>query len=194
MRSMSAIAAAVLIAGLAASGSAFAGNGAVGHSVGNFGGAGRAPSFSGNVGRSFGGNVGHSFSANAGRNFSMSPAHIRSPSVGPAFARPSHNFAPRHISRPSNHIAKPFTNGANRWQGKPYSGNHIGNHGNHHSGNHHNGHHRRHRYAYWYGAPFVFNDFGYSNDYYDGGCSVYWNRYVRTGNLKWKYRYYDCVD
>jgi hypothetical protein len=156
MKTMSAIAAAVLIAGLAASSSAFAAPRGHGGSAGNFGGVVRGPS----------GGVG------------IPSVRMHGPAGGGSFAN-----TPR--------IARPFAGGGGGWQGKSYPGKHIqygGNFGKHH--------HRRHRGLrfYSYGAPFLYDDYAYSYDYADDGCYVYWNRYLRTGNPKWKYRYYDCID
>jgi hypothetical protein len=60
-----------------------------------------------------------------------------------------------------------------------------------HDGRHH---HHHHGGAFFYTSPYYYYDNYYDYGYYnDDSCSYYWRRYLRTGNPKWKYRYYDCV-
>lgn len=61
--------------------------------------------------------------------------------------------------------------------------------------------HHRHRGLrfYTYGAPayYYYDTYPIYDEYYDdadAGCAHLWKRYLRTGNPKWKYRYYDCID
>jgi hypothetical protein len=51
--------------------------------------------------------------------------------------------------------------------------------------------HRRHRGIYIYTNPYYDNY--YDDGYYPDTCGYYWQRYLHTGNPKWKYRYYDCI-
>jgi hypothetical protein len=87
--------------------------------------------------------------------------------------------------------------------GIKYGGKHFGGGKYYGGGKHYGGYGGRPRYRgrYWryyaYGVPLWAYDGYYDGAYYDGyygGCSYLWRRYLRTGNPKWKYRYYDCID
>lgn len=61
-----------------------------------------------------------------------------------------------------------------------------------HGGGHH-GHHRPHRRGIRvYSAPLYYDyeDYSYRGD----DCGWLWQRWLQTGNPKWKRRYYNCID
>lgn len=64
----------------------------------------------------------------------------------------------------------------------------------HHHGHDEHGHHQHHHRHFVVYAPYYdyYNDY---NDYaYGSGCGWLWQRYLATGNLKWKYRYHECIE
>lgn len=64
--------------------------------------------------------------------------------------------------------------------------------GRHGGGGKHVGRRGGYRYGYGVGVPYYFDSYSFIDD--DNECSYLWRRYKRTGNPKWKYRYYDCID
>lgn len=81
----------------------------------------------------------------------------------------------------------------------PGSAGQVANHHNYDGGNYSNHSERRgrhHRGGFFiYGGPsydtYYSDNYSYSSD--DDSCRYYWHRYQRTGNVKWKWRYYDCI-
>jgi hypothetical protein len=93
------------------------------------------------------------------------------------------SYSPGTTSSFPKIVTKP---GRGAWKGDPgvRPGKWTGGHGYKHR------HHRRH--VRFYGYPYFYN---YDDGYYrSGGCGWLWQRYLITGNPKWKYRYYDCID
>ena len=97
-----------------------------------------------------------------------------------------------------------FTDAPNRHRNEGAgSAGQAANHHDHDGGNtdNHNGNHSEHRGRHHRGGIFVYggpsydtyysDNYSYNND--DDSCRYYWQRYQRTGNVKWKWRYYDCV-
>lgn len=62
--------------------------------------------------------------------------------------------------------------------------------------NRHHKHHHNHRHGrrIIIGAPYYggYYDYGYRS--YNDDCDYLWQRWQRTGNPKWKARYYRCID
>ena len=54
------------------------------------------------------------------------------------------------------------------------------------------GHHRHRPRLRYYGVPtyYYLEDYSYRGD----GCGWLWQRWLATGNRKWKIRYYDCIE
>ncbi|HMN36597.1 MAG TPA: hypothetical protein PKD49_02650 [Hyphomicrobium sp.] len=78
---------------------------------------------------------------------------------------------------------KPW-NGKGNWNGKgDWSG----------KGHHHHRHHRHRYYPGFYGYAWPYYDDYYYYGY-DGNCAWLWRRWLQTGNPKWKYRYYECIE
>ena len=101
-------------------------------------------------------------------------------------------FKPRMTS-PFEGVGRPYSGGI--YTGKPHRGGNggSGQHSSDHDGyayGHDRHHHRRHIYVY--DVPVYSGDDDYNNG--DRACAYYWQRYQRTGNPKWKYRYYDCIN
>jgi hypothetical protein len=95
----------------------------------------------------------------------------------PSFHAPAHRPVP-HVNRVP-HVQGPVVhhNGGGNWQG----GGHRG----------HHGHHRHHGRFLVYAAPL----YDYDNSYYSNGeCGWMWRRYLNTGSLRWKHRYYQCIE
>ena len=161
------IAAAAFIPSAAAVGMAHGGHGGGGiHMGGNFGGGAHfnaAPHF--NMQSHPMGTVKH---WNGGGNpIALAPHRQVNPGPGPV---PGHVVTQRHFDKGvARHVERHFD----------------------HDGDHPQ-HHRHHRNFFVYGYPSNDRYYDYSS-YNDGTCGYYWNRYLRTGNLKWKYRYYDCI-
>ncbi|MCB1485197.1 MAG: hypothetical protein KDJ17_09935, partial [Hyphomicrobiaceae bacterium] len=97
---------------------------------------------------------------------------------GPRFSGPR---GPSHSFRPGP--------GGKGPGGKPYGGKWSGK-GGPYKGGHYRGKYPYRYYGYGYALPYYYMD----NYYYGGSCAWLWRKWLQTGNPKWKYRYYDCID
>ena len=70
-----------------------------------------------------------------------------------------------------------------------FNGRHISN-GNHEGNFGHNRHHHHNRF-FAYSVPLYDYDYSYG---YSNGCGWLWQRYLNTGNPRWKHRYYECIE
>ncbi|MEQ1672697.1 MAG: hypothetical protein ABL893_17740 [Hyphomicrobium sp.] len=75
----------------------------------------------------------------------------------------------------------------------PPGGHHGGGIGKPPGHGHGQGRPHRPRRNHFYVTPFYYSD-AYAYSTLDDECRYFWRRYLQTGNVKWKRRYYQCID